>query len=326
MRTDPFAVRALLGPRAAVARRALTGEHGISLPPLIDHHVHLHLFDEGLLAEGGIAGVVDLGGDPVRLARRAGRGMPGVAYAGAFLTAAGGYPATRPWAPDAIVREISDPSVHPGVRGGAATAVDEQATFGASVIKISLNADFGPVFDPPTLAAVIQSARERGLPVVAHAEGERMSQVALDAGIGVLAHTPFTERLDAELVARAVRAGQRWISTLDIHRDDPVAREISRANLGSFVAAGGSVLYGTDLGNGELPVGVNMRELEALHVVGVRGAALIDALTDPWPLPEHSAAVGTFVPGDAPTELDEVPSWLGAATVVPAEELVHDEL
>ncbi len=63
----------------------------------------------------------------------------------------------------------------------------------------------------------------------------------------------------------------------------PAARDASRANLAAFVAAGGRVLYGTDLGNGEQPLGVNSRELEALHAVGVRGAALIDALTDPWP-------------------------------------------
>ena len=42
---DPFAVRALLGPRVALGRRALTGEHGVSLPPFIDHHVHLHLIE-----------------------------------------------------------------------------------------------------------------------------------------------------------------------------------------------------------------------------------------------------------------------------------------
>ena len=63
------------------------------------------------------------------------------------------------------------------------------------------------------------------------------------------------------------------------------------------------MLYGTDLGNGDQPVGVNSRELEALHAHGVRGAALIDALTDPWPGRADSSAVATFVPGDAPETL-----------------------
>ena len=85
------------------------------------------------------------------------------------------------------------------------------------------------------------------------------------------------------------------------------------------------MLYGTDLGNGDQPLGVNRRELEAMHAVGVRGAALIDALADPWPGGADSSAVATFVPGDAPETLDDVPGWLGAATVVPTEELVHDD-
>ncbi len=323
---DPFAMRELLGSRASLSRRAISGEHGVSLPPFIDHHVHLHLVDEGMLPARGIAGVVDLGGDPVGFARRPAGAIPRVAYAGAFLTAPGGYPSNRPWAPDEIVREVTDASTHPGVRGGAATAVGEQVTFGASVIKVALNALFGPVFDPATLAAVVASARGRGLPVVAHVEGAGMARLALDAGIDALAHTPFTERLDAALVSLAASSGQRWISTLDIHRADPEAEATSRANLSAFVAAGGRVLYGTDLGNGDLPAGVNVRELEALHAAGVTGSSLIAALTDPWPRPgDDSTAVATFVPGDAPATLDEVPTWLGGATVVPAEELIHDD-
>ena len=38
-----------------------------------------------------------------------------------------------------------------------------------------------------------------------------------------------------------------------------------------------------------------------------------------------SAGVATFVPGDAPRSLGEIPAWLGGAVVVPSEELVHDD-
>jgi hypothetical protein len=320
---DPFALRDLVGPSARVCRRALTGESGVSLPPFVDHHVHLHLIDEHRLAEGGIAGVVDLGGDPVVLARR-GDGLPHVAYAGAFLTPAGGYPSGRGWAPDAIVRPVTDPSDHPGVPGGAATAVDEQASFGASVIKVSLNAAAGPAFDAAMLDAIVAAARVHGLPVVAHVEGEGMTRRALDAGVDVLAHTPFSEALDTALIARAAASGQRWISTLDIHAADPAAARTASANLAAFAAAGGSVLYGTDLGNGDRPVGVLAGELTALDVAGVRGAALVDALSDPWPAAPVSG-VATFVPGPTPRSLDDVAGWLSGATVVPSEELIHDD-
>ncbi|WP_254359484.1 hypothetical protein [Microbacterium hominis] len=324
---DPVAVRELVGSAADVRRSASTGELGTTLPPFIDHHVHLALIDEGRLIEGGIAGVVDLGGDPFAFARRARSGMPHVEYAGAFLTAPGGYPSGRSWAPAEIVREVSSASTHPGVAGGAATAVDEQAACGASVIKVALHRAAGPVFDAATLAAIVELARERGLPVVAHVEGEGMPLLALDAGVDALAHTPFTETLDAALVRRAARAGQRWISTLDIHRDDPGARGHARANLAAYAAAGGRVLYGTDLGNGDLPIGVNAAEIAALEECGVRGAALVAALTDPWPAgADHGAAgVATFIPGPVPADLDAVPGWLAGARVVPTEELLHDD-
>lgn len=317
---------ARFGPGVGVCRRALTGEAGTRLPPFVDHHVHTHLIDEARFSAHGIAGVVDLGGDPVALARRPSDAVPRVAYAGAFLTARGGYPAGRSWAPASVVRELTSASVHPGVPGGAITAVDEQVSFGASLIKIALHADAGPVLDDAVVRAVVAAARAHSVPVVAHVQGTGMARRAIDAGIGVLAHTPFSERLDGALLARAAAAGQRWISTLDILRDDAPTRETARANLAAFIAAGGSVLYGTDLGNGDLPVGVNAREIAALQSAGVFGAALIRSMSDPWPLAEPVESVATFVPGNAPRADDDVPEWLARATVVPIEELTHDDL
>jgi hypothetical protein len=307
------------------ARRASTGDHGVALPPFIDHHVHLHLVPGAALVAGGIAAVLDLGGDPIVLARRAAQGFPHVAFAGAFLTAPGGYPADRSWAPPAIVREVSSASLHPGAPGGAATAVDEQASCGASVVKVALHADAGPVFDAATLGAVVAAARERGLPVVAHVEGEGMLRLALDAGVDALAHTPFTEVAAPDLIARAVASGQRWITTLDIHRDSPAVQARAVDNLRAFAAAGGAVLYGTDLGNGDLPAGVNAREVAAMVQAGLSPAAIMRAFTDPWPTPDVPSGVSTFVPGDPPDADVDLPGWLAGAVVVPTEELIHDE-
>lgn len=316
-------VRDLLGPEPSLCHRALTLEPGVSLPPFVDHHVHLHLIDEHRLPAGGIAAVLDLGGDPVSLARHR-EGMPHLAYAGAFLTAPGGYPSGRGWAPDSIVRTVTDGSSHPGVAGGAATVVDEQASFGASVIKVALNASAGPVLDAAILAAVVAAAHDRGLPVVAHVEGEGMTARAVEAGVDALAHAPFSELLDASLIARAAASGQRWISTLDIHAEYPAATRTAAANVAAFAGAGGTVLYGTDLGNGDRPVGVLPGELAALDASGIRGPALIAALVDPWPAAPASG-VSTFVPGPPPASLDAVAEWLGRATVVPTEELIHDD-
>lgn len=301
-------------------RRHATGETGTSLPAFTDHHVHSHLVGVDTLPARGIARVLDLGGDPATLARRA-SGLPRVAYAGAFLTAPGGYPRGRAWAPEAIVCDVSNASSHPGVPGGARTAVDAQADAGASVIKVALNADAGPVPSDEVLTAVVAAARERGLPVVAHAQGPDQVERAIEAGVAALAHTPFGPDLSRRLLARAADSGQIWISTLDIHRGDARARAI--AHLEAFASRGGRVLYGTDLGNGPLPVGVNRRELLALQEAGVRGDALVASLTDPWPGHPDADAVRSFIAGPAPTDLDDLATWLSHAVVVPTEELTR---
>lgn len=335
-----------LGPLAREVRRSLNGDHpgetGTMLPPFVDHHVHLQLARADDAVAGGVAAVVDLGADPGAIATIARtEGLPHVRYAGAFLTAPGGYPSDRPWRPDGSVREL--PSVdgdagddeareraHHALDGPVEAAVDEQRSFGASVVKVMLNAVEGPVFDRPTLDALIAAARARGLPVAAHAEGAGMAELAIDAGVDVLVHAPFTERLDDALIARAAAAGQAWISTLAIHvRDDAVVAGTAIDNVRRFHAAGGRVLYGTDLGNGELVPGVNPVEVAALVRAGLAASDVIAALADPWPerTPGWTdAGVATFVPGPVPgadrlADPDAVAAWLATACILPIEEL-----
>ena len=101
-------------------------------------------------------------------------------------------------------------------------------------------------------------------------------------------------------------------------------RARAAANLGAFARAGGTVLYGTDLGNGDRPPGVSASELRAMHDAGIQGAALVATLTDPWPLATPPSGVATFVPGPVPAGADGIPDWLGTARVVPREELTPD--
>ncbi|KHK97210.1 hypothetical protein LK09_13240 [Microbacterium mangrovi] len=319
--SDLDALQAWLGPGARPARHALTGQVGVALPPFVDHHVHLHLFDPAKLAEHGIAGVLDLGGDPDALARRE-CGIPEVAYAGALLTARGGYPVGRAWAPDAVVREVASSSAAPGAPGGARTAVDEMADAGASFVKVVLHAG-APTLSDDTLSAIIEAARTRGLPVVAHAEGAGMAQQAVRHGVDALAHVPFTEHLHGETIAAAVADGMLWMSTLAIHAGSEAAA-VARSNLERFAASGGRVLYGTDLGNdqaGPQAVGVSVAELSALQDAGIRGPELVRTLTDAWPR-GVVAGLASFVAGAPPAEEHALPEWLASARVLPAEELV----
>lgn len=330
-------------PLGRAARRSLNGAHagevGVVLPPFIDHHVHVELVDPDPIVALGIAAVVDLGASPSVVAARAARdGLPAVAFAGAFLTAVGGYPSDRPWRPEGSVRELAaveggdgDRRDHTALPDSIEAAVDEQHAFGASVVKVVLNADAGPVFDRATLEAVVTAAHARSLPVAVHAEGAGTARLAIEAGVDALVHTPWTERLDDELIARAA-ARQAWISTLAIHaRDFGDSPELACAidNLARFHAAGGRVLYGTDLGNGELPAGVNAVELALLERAGLEASDLVQALADPWPRAERGdwglGGIATFVagadpavPGTSPTPL---PDRLATARVVPADDL-----
>jgi len=296
------------------------------LPPLVDHHVHLMITGIHALADSALAGAVDLGA-PLDLLteRRSHDGLPHVEFAGTFLTAPGGYPVGRPWAAPGCAREV--PAATGDGRGSlpgpAETAVSEQQAFGASLIKVALNAAAGPVFDRSTLDAVVAAAHGRGLPVVAHVEGDGMTRLAIEAGVDALAHTPFTERVDDDLVARAAVDGQRWISTLFVagHGEPTPERDLAIDNLRRFRAAGGRVLYGTDLGNGDQPLGVNPAEVGLLTEAGLGASHVLAAICDPWPLDERDGAVATFVPGPPPTTLDGLPDWLASACLVPAEEL-----
>jgi hypothetical protein len=210
-----------------------------------------------------------------------------VEFAGAFLTPVGGYPSDREWAPVGSFREIADAAA-------AARAVTEMADAGASCIKVASNAVAGPVFDDDLFRAIVAAASARGLPVVAHAEGTGEAQRAAHLGAVRLAHAPFTERLDDDAIAQQA-ASVSWISTLATHDADSEERTTAVDNVRRFHAAGGTVLYGTDMGNGPTPVALNPAELAALRDAGLDGTDLLRALAPQIPL--DPASVLLRLPG-----------------------------
>lgn len=263
--------------RNAPASSAALHLTGTLIPGLRDAHVHSGLVEPADIRAGGIALVNDLGSGPARLSElltSTDPALPRIRCVGRFLTAPGGYPSTRPWAQPDTYREVSS------VRDAHA-AVDEQRVLGASSIKVALHRDAGPVPAENVLAEIVGVAHERDLEVVAHAEGEGMFRMALRHGIDRLAHTPWTETLPDEMLS--VAAGMTWISTLDIHGYGNRTADFRRAvnNLRGFRRFGGTVQYGTDLGNGPLPVGINTREIEALREAGMSGEDVLDAMTEP---------------------------------------------
>jgi hypothetical protein len=265
---------------------------GLQLPAFCDSHVHLGLLDPGALAPNGIGRVLDLGWDPSIAATWLAdtESHLAVDIAGALLTAPGGYPINSGWAPREAVREIPDAA-------SADTEIARLHQLGARVAKICLNSEAGPVWDDDLLATVVRLAHSAGLPAVAHAQGTGQAERALTAGVDCLAHTPWTETL-GDAVIKRMAGSMAWISTLDIHGWGTYGADFARAigNLERFVAAGGSVYYGTDLGNGPLPVGLNRRELDALWGAGLDPVALVRSLRGL--LPEASPPrTASLVPG-----------------------------
>jgi Amidohydrolase family len=271
-----------------VPRGAARRLPGTLLPGLCDAHVHSALVDLVTVRAGGIASVWDLGGVPEKvhdLAERArwpGSDLPRVRLAGPFLTAPGGYPSDRPWAPAGSCRAVQSAT-------DAGDAVASAHAAGATLIKVTLHAG-GPMLPPVTLRAVVNAAHAAGLPVAVHAEGLGTVAAAVDAGADLLAHTPWTSLLEDTLI-RAAAERMTWISTLDIHGwDRPTpARGTAIANLRRFLANGGSVRYGTDLGNGPLPPGVNRREIRALQAAGLTPDRVLAAMVDPGAAPSWIA-------------------------------------
>lgn len=277
-----------------------------------DHHVHLQLVDHTLLAASRLGRVLDLGAEPgwirgvvvhnsgdsgARSADHAGSSASGqvspelrepiVAYAGPFLTAPGGYPADRAWAPTGSVREVTDAA-------DATAAVHEVAAADAAVVKIIANSAAGPVLDDDTVQAIVDAAVAEGLLVVAHAEGAGQAQRMARLRADMLAHAPFTEQLtDAEIDAQV--AAVSWISTLAVH--DAAHQQIATDNVRRFAAAGGTVLYGTDMGNGDTPVDLRAAEVAALREAGVDGIRLFTALA---PLSATDGGALLLSPSDDP--------------------------
>lgn len=293
---------AYAGPRiGAPTADDLLEVDGFLMPGVADRHVHIRLADPAAVAHGGVTAVRDLAWVPEEIFALADASElpsftgPLIRAVGPMLTAPGGYPAQDPWAPPGTARELSGPE-------DATVAVTELASLGAAAIKVSLNAEAGPTPSDAELAAIVETAHARNLPVTAHVEGAGQAERAVGAGIDEFAHAPWSERLPDTLLQAAARS-MRVVSTLDILSFGEITPELRTAcdNLVRFRAAGGAVVYGTDLGNGAVPAGIHVREALLLHeAVRMTPDEVLAAMTAGTL--EDGAPADLVVLGDSPLE------------------------
>jgi hypothetical protein len=107
------------------------------------------------------------------------------------------------------------------------------------------------------------------------------------------------------------------VSTLDIHGYGAPSADQERAidNVRRFRRMGGAVRYGTDLGNGPLPTGLNERELRALVAAGIDGDELVAALT-----PHRFGRRLSWCASPA-SDTDDTTAWLMTSRVIDTAEL-----
>ena len=236
---------------AGAARRRLPGT---VLPGLCDAHVHSALVDLPTVAAGGISSVWDLGGVPAKVAALAARGRPAVRFAGPFLIAPGGYPSDRAWAPAGSCRAVrSAADADGGGRRGPGRGRDPdqgdraRRRPGAERRHAGRGGRGRPRGRACRWSCTRRDrarSRRPGRPAPTCWRTPRGPSPRRRAG----ARLRGPDDLDQH--AGHPRLGQR----------DAGAGAWRSDNLRRFLGHGGKVRYGTDLGNGPLPPGINPRE------------------------------------------------------------------
>lgn len=256
----------LAGPDANVDAEPIDVAGLWLIPGVIDAHVHLQFAGALEILLGGVTTVRDLGSPPGVAADAERDTRLRVLTAGRILTTLKGYP-SQSWGADGTSRQIRDEE-------DAAAAVAEQVEAGASVVKIALEPAEGPIFDPDVLEVIVAAAHEAQLKVTAHVGSPEGLALAITHGVDELAHLPLYDVSPGEMIEVA-EAGMVLVPTLEIRgRDVGAVRAVE-----AFLDAGGTVIYGTDLGNTGTAPGIEQSELRALRDAGMSGAQVLDAAT-----------------------------------------------
>jgi imidazolonepropionase-like amidohydrolase len=154
---------------AVPARRSIEASGQTLIPGLIDAHVHVEPWSAPLFLKYGVTSVRDVHNAPdviLPLTRDDSPLRPRIVAAGAMLDGPGSF-----WSNAIIVSDITS------VRG----AVRRQVEAGAGVIKVYTR------LSSSMIAAIVQEARARGVPVAAHL-GRATATEAAVAGVTSIEH------------------------------------------------------------------------------------------------------------------------------------------
>lgn len=296
-------------PAPPSARRIELGAATL-LPGMIDLHVHAtfrHISFERILAHG-VTTIRDLGatmrdlGGHLPVSQQA-PGTPRRLAAGPMITVEGGYPIPVFGRDAAAV--VTDPD-------SARATVADLIARGADIIKIALDPggehgapwSYGAKVPPPwpmlsldQTRAIVEEAHRHDRVVTAHLGEEQGARIALGAGVDEWAHSPC-QPLPDDLLGQAAAHNVAMVGTLDT--ESHATGQLDNAR--SFIAHGGTLLYGTDMAHPEIPHGVDSHELMLMMAAGLTLEQALAGATSRAGQHLRLAPLGTLDPG-APADL-----------------------
>lgn len=213
-----------------------------------------------------------------------------------------------------LMQSLGAPSAEVASPEQARERARAQLAAGADGVKLFVGAIMGrgviKYMDPAVVQAVAAEAAAGGKPSFAHPTDMAGLRLAVEGGVGILAHPTTTdEPWDADLVARLVGKDVALVPTLTLFEWELQREGAPAAVTEAFVAGGvarlrifhergGTTLFGTDVGyTDHLDT---RREFELMHQAGMDWRALLASLTTaPAQRFGQAALRGRIAPGQA---------------------------
>lgn len=301
------------------SNNAIDGQGGTLLPGFIDCHIHLTAADNlRQAAHWGVTTMLDMGTPSPQLVASL-RKLPSLTDIRSSQSPASGpgsVQTTKLGFPGSTV--VSGPH-------DAEKFVRARVAEGADYIKIIAEDPnvSSAALDVPTLSSLVQAAHAHGLRTFAHVTTGRAFEMAIEAGVDVLTHTPLKAPLENALAARM--SAQKILAVPTLVKEKFMAQagnlDYHNAELSvmQMYKAGVPVLAGTDayIGPGfpfqvkhgesfhdelSLLVAAGLTPIEALHAATTLPAQLL-SLEDRGVIQEGKRADLLLVEGDPTTDI-----------------------
>jgi imidazolonepropionase-like amidohydrolase len=219
------------------------------LRQMLTGHGFTHVFDTGSPLENTLA-----------LRRRIAAGEiegPAILTTGDIIWPKGGVPSLAVMTALGFITEPQDEVATPAEAAGARERLDDGAD-GVKVYAATWFTEEPVVMPGPVIAAATKETHGRGKLLFAHPTNAAGLEAALAGGVDVLVHTaPGMQTWSDSLVRRMVKAGVAVVPTLKLWRYESRSARLAFSRpfvqagvdqLRAFHRAGGTVLFGTDVG------------------------------------------------------------------------------